>query len=317
MTPHHLARTFNVDGSPWHANKEGVYGIHLDSFLRYLSLAWTDYYNYDFVVYFRKHKESPPKFPNRRPRTILIYLADEFATIPTEISRSFFAILKSYWPFPDQQNNIISFPHGYGNCITELCSVPFEKRTVDCFFSGYFNYNRLDLFRSFSCYRWLPPFPLNSVFARRVYWHLLRKTGLYQPGWRRTGDKMEIYFTPSFADGLTHKAYASHLANSRIVLCPRGHVSAESFRLFEAASVGCVVISDPLPQSHWYQNAPYITCHDWLNIRRTVHELCADDAHLHELHRATVNWWQKRLSDKPAAEYVARCLQALKDEPIR
>lgn len=316
MTPHHLARISNVDGSPWHANTEGVYGIHLDSFLRHLSSAWPDYHNYDFVVYFRKHTETSPTFPKRTSQTILIYLADEFATIPTNVGQSFFAVLKSYWPLPDRQNNIIPFPHGYGNCITDLSLIPFSERTVDCFFSGYFNYNRLDLFRAFSAYRWLPPFPLKHTFSKRAYWHLLSRVGLYHPGRREAGNKTEIYFTPRFGAGLSRKAYASHLANSRIVLCPRGHVSAESFRLFEAASVGCVIISDPLPSSYWYQDAPCVTCRDWLNVRTIIDKLREDEGRLYQLHKDTLYWWQTRLSDKPAAEYVARCLQAVKDESL-
>lgn len=50
--------------------------------------------------------------------------------------------------------------------------------------------------------------------------------------------------TAGFGEGLPQRDYWRVLANARVVLCPSGPVSPDSFRLFEALECGCVPVAD-------------------------------------------------------------------------
>ncbi len=65
--------------------------------------------------------------------------------------------------------------------------------------------------------------------------------------------------------------YMKEMANSKICLAPRG-TSFETFRHYEAASVGCVVVSYRLPPTWFYRNflrrgsirnIPFVFVKDW------------------------------------------------------
>lgn len=51
--------------------------------------------------------------------------------------------------------------------------------------------------------------------------------------------------TEGFAQGFNPSVYYDYVAQSKVVLCPNGHVSPDSFRLYEALELGCIpVVAD-------------------------------------------------------------------------
>jgi Exostosin family. len=101
--------------------------------------------------------------------------------------------------------------------------------------------------------------------------------------------------------------YMREMANSRICLAPRG-TSFETFRHYEAASVGCIVVSDRLPNTWFYRNIPFIFVKDWREIDKVLERLPQDLANLRTLHEQTLRWWTNRLSPAALANYVVRVL---------
>jgi hypothetical protein len=107
---------------------------------------------------------------------------------------------------------------------------------------------------------------------------------------------------------LSPDEYMKEMAKSKICLAPRG-TSFETFRHYEAASVGCVVVSDRLPRTWFYREAPLVLVKDWRKVDQILDRLLQDPARLKKLHEETLRWWTTRLSPAALAEYVITVLR--------
>ena len=123
------------------------------------------------------------------------------------------------------------------------------------------------------------------------------------------GFNCEITFTSGFARGLTPAAYGEKLAHSKIVLCPRGFASTETFRHIEAMRAGAVVISEPLPDLPMYRDSPIITVDDWHQGLMTVTALLKNPAELRDRHKRSVAWYEAVLSETATAAAAARAIE--------
>lgn len=118
-----------------------------------------------------------------------------------------------------------------------------------------------------------------------------------------------IRFTEWFGKGLPPAEYAAVLANTRIAICPPGFISAETIRHWEAMRLGCVVITAPLPENHFYKDSPMIIMDDWSQLHRAIEELTSDPERLIQVHEATVAWWRDVCCEKSVADYMAGLLE--------
>ena len=90
-----------------------------------------------------------------------------------------------------------------------------------------------------------------------------------------TGDKYKYFvkFTDGFSQGLDTDEYFELLNNSKLCLCPQGAHSPETFRLFEALSVGTIPIVDKLPKLWYYENCPFLNVdRSWYTLDDTLVE---------------------------------------------
>jgi hypothetical protein len=74
--------------------------------------------------------------------------------------------------------------------------------------------------------------------------------------------KSFIAFTNGFNNGLNEDEYSKILMKSKILVCPKGAASFESFRLYEAAKNGSIVLCVPQPNNWLYKNHPFIVYKD-------------------------------------------------------
>jgi hypothetical protein len=102
--------------------------------------------------------------------------------------------------------------------------------------------------------------------------------------------------------------YMKQMADSKICLAPRG-TSFETFRHYEAASVGCVVVSDRLPPTWFYRNIPFVFVKDWRKVDEILDRLLRDPAKLKRLHEETLQWWKSRLSPEALAKFIVDVLR--------
>jgi len=61
--------------------------------------------------------------------------------------------------------------------------------------------------------------------------------------------------TPGFTQGLPHAEYARLLASTRVVACPSGPATPDTFRVWEALEAGCIPVADGMAYS--YDSRPY------------------------------------------------------------
>lgn len=98
--------------------------------------------------------------------------------------------------------------------------------------------------------------------------------------------------------------YSRRLANTKICLVPRGG-SVETYRWFEAMRVGCIVISEPMPPFWFYRGSPAIEVADWRELPSILERLLADPAEQRARSAASVDWWNRRLSEEAVGAFVA------------
>jgi hypothetical protein len=179
---------------------------------------------------------------------------------------------------------IYEIPLGY-HTLVDVPEVPFDERPIDVFFAG-------------SLAPAMKPELRPSIASRR---QMMRAIDIAQVAF--SDRKMDCSLQP-----LTRKFapadYSRNLMNTKIVLCPRGNFD-ETFRFFEAARSGCVIITEPLPNRWYYEGAPVVQIRAWSELSAKLRELFADPARLSELSRRTQNWWEIKASEPAVAQYVA------------
>lgn len=241
---------------------------------------------------------------------VLIFISDESGFVPTRWEDDYVAIFKSYLPQEVQSAPIFPFPLG---CVRDVPAIPVKplaEREFDLFFSGNLNANRLGLYRALHpLYRRLP------ASALRLGLSLEFRAGIKRavpPDLSRSIPRSYLRFTSGFKQGLASSEYGQKLADSRIALCPRGWFSTETFRHYEAMRAGTIVISEPLPSTHFYRGSPIVAVRDWTTGVAQARALLADPRALYALHRETVLWWQQVCSETAVARYMAGRLRELR-----
>lgn len=241
---------------------------------------------------------------------VLILTADEREVFPVEAFSSYRAIFRAYGNPSETATGIHPFPVGYLNAAGGASPIPFDERPTSLFFSGYLNRNRVDVFKQFRPIAWLPRRNLRSRYTKEL---ARRAVERFCP--ERSFDDAalgaRIGFTEWFGKGLEPHDYARILSGTKIALCPPGFVTSETIRHWEAMRLGCVIISAPLPSSHFYQNSPIIELDDWSKLKPMLKELLADPQQLRQRHEATANWWNDVCSEPAVANYMATVLESL------
>jgi hypothetical protein len=175
-------------------------------------------------------------------------------------------------------------PLGYHKLV-DVPAVPFDQRTTDVFFAG-----ALASSRRFE----LRP----SIAARRQMMRAIGRASAQLPGL-----KFDCSLQPRVGK-FTPAEYSRNLMNAKIVLCPRGNFD-ETFRFFEAARSGCVIVTEPLPERWYYDGAPVVQLRGWSELSAKLAGLFEDRARLSDLSQQTRTWWENVVSEPAVARYMA------------
>jgi len=182
---------------------------------------------------------------------------------------------------------LFELPLGYHRLV-EVPYKPVAERGIDAFFAG-----SISSGSKFS----VRPGPA----GRRHMTAALQEACLALPNFRieYTPPTQQLAFDP--------ETYSGMLMNARIALCPRGNFD-ETFRLFEAARSGCVVIAEPLPDRWYYADAPVIQIPRWSALTATLRELLGDNGRVQAMSERTQRWWHDSLSEPAIARYICDSL---------
>ena len=84
--------------------------------------------------------------------------------------------------------------------------------------------------------------------------------------------------------------YKELLAETKIALVPRG-TSLETFRHFEAAQAGCIVLTDGIPNTWYFDKHPFLVT-SWARMPGLICNLLRNESRLNEISDATRKWWK-------------------------
>lgn len=269
--------------------------------------------DYDFHVFSHHGSDQfPSSIGNTSARKkVLLFLSDELGTDPKPYSHHYYAVFKTYIGNNSSQKNVFPIPLGYVKDVSQFPVKPIAERSINVFFRGNFNSNRLDFYRSLSWWKWLIPkrFGKHAKFYRSL---MLR----FKKDFSKCFPSSVIILNDGFKKGYSPQEYGKVLSESKIVLCPKGYDMAESFRHFESMRAGCIVISEQLPDTEFYTGSPIIQINNWEEGLSKVKELLSDPTAMAAIQKATVNWWKERCSELATARYIHAKLVQLEDLPM-
>jgi hypothetical protein len=268
-------------------------------FLHLKELLGKDFYNYQFIYYASNGASNPPKplvLTDPRPK-ILIWSGDETSIAPAYMAKYFKVIFKTFLNGDKNLNSYYHFPMGYTKNVLDLEVIPILDRSNNVFFSGNLNSNRIDLYKSMLGINFLD----NRVIEK------LKKSRLnsFLPVSFNTKYKNSyIGFTSGFAKGLDGTAYSNYLYNSKLIICPTGFTSNETFRHYETWRTGGIPISLPMPDNYFYRGAPIVTIQNWRELDKTIKRLLQSPNLLVDLHEKSKAWWANKCDEKQVAKYM-------------
>jgi hypothetical protein len=110
-------------------------------------------------------------------------------------------------------------------------------------------------------------------------------------------DKIGVYVYPtdSFMAGLSMEEYYGVMKRAKLVPCPAGPLTPDSFRFAEALEAGCIPILDAFSPDrvagYWdmvLESHPFRVVEDWDTLPRVMDEILE---RYEENQRAAKNWW--------------------------
>jgi hypothetical protein len=296
-------------GTEWGKLLEASYLVRFFECLR--QHMGESFEQFRFLIINKNSRWSRIDPPIRGKDVVLLWLGDEEGIIPHELSGDFRLILKSYWPISESVGNMHPFPLCGSSAVLERDPIPFEKKRTNVFFSGNLNANRVDFYRQFIPWGGIPAGNLPLLARKLIARGLGTRCGRLLPrDFSASFPDSVIMFTGGFAQGYSPGEFAKRLADAKIAICPPGFTSPETIRHFEAMSLGCVVISSPLPPNHFYRGGPVIQLKNWHSLRSLILNLIENEESLGEASRMTMSWWKTQCSPKALAQKITPILKS-------
>lgn len=232
--------------------------------------------------------------------------------MPLQLQKHYLAVFKSYLPYEPKNSNIFPFSLASVKDVPKIDPMPILERPIDIFFSGNFHPNRYPLYEEFHpFFRHLPKVLKGKgsyLFSRPRLSRFLRKDFSEESD----GFRSVIKFTDGFKRGFSPGEYGKLLTESKIVLCPTGHKSPETFRHTEAIRAGAIVISERLPDTHFYRGAPFVIVNDWSEGLKTARGILLNPELQWALQQKGVAWYENVCSESATAGYVQSKVEELK-----
>lgn len=299
---------------------------YVRSVLECLSVVMPDFASFRFYFFCATANIVPDALKDTYPRKILIQWEDQLGTEPSErVMSSFVCVFKTHLRRQSvRYENLFSYPLGIPRKIKEMPIIPICERKYDVFYSGNLNKNRVPFYESLTfckpTLKRLIVCPILRLAGNYEYdlkwrnWALRLKSLVFKLGATSFNDLFDssyIKFTRFFEAGLTPDEYAETLAQSKIVLSPKGFYNTECFRFYEALRQGCIVITEKLPDTDYYNSDCYIEVDTWKGFSRLVNSLLADKDKMEILSKRSRDYYNKYLSPMGVAKYVVSKLERL------
>ena len=218
-------------------------------------------------------------------KNVIIGLADEWSSnnIPQSWKDNA-TVFKAYLKPEQEEGSVHSFPLGYNKKHIKLPNKPIKTRPTDVFFSGHASSpNRIHYLR------WVVDYFKDMPSNKRP--------------------RLDFNITRGFNTGLTSEDYSQRLHDAKIVVCPAGNVSMETFRHYEAMRSGAIVVSPKLPQTKIYKDAAICQVDEWeYNAGDAIMDLLSDLDMLQLVQERQQQTYNNRFTAKSVAKYIHELL---------
>jgi hypothetical protein len=243
---------------------------------------WPYFQDYNF---FLLDSRKPNEF-ELDENSIVFYLSNENHFIPDYLNAAK-VVFTPYFPRNGATKNVYSIPLGVNGSVPFTSFVPFHQRKIDVFFSGNLHRRRVPFF--LVCL-WLK-------FENKINKWIGRKP-------------LNIYirFTRRFAAGLSPKEYGKMLSETKIALTPQGYDSNISFRFFEAARTGCILVSCKQPDVWHYNQFPGYYVSNWTKLPGIIKHLKKYPEHADLLHQKILDYYRTYCSEDSLANYIKQVI---------
>jgi hypothetical protein len=193
---------------------------------------------------------------------------------------------------------VIQLPLGY-HSQEELAQVPMQDRELDVFFAGEVAHET-----SRGDYRhWLST---SKFIARQQLWnelHRLQKSARWNMDLGMIAALQNVSHAPIF------NTYSEKMMHTRICVAPRGSI-AETFRAYEGARAGCLVVANRLPEDRVFADSPIVQIDHWRELEGILAKYARNMELLEEARAASLRWWETKIAESVLAADVARELNA-------
>lgn len=116
----------------------------------------------------------------------------------------------------------------------------------------------------------------------------------------RQSPRTALYVNKGFAgDAITRDVYYSNMVRSKVIPCPSGAVTPDSFRFFEALEAGAVPLADAISPNEFFKNGywellfpdgvPFPIVHHWPIFEDLLRHILSNYPHVNNRVSA---WWQ-------------------------
>jgi hypothetical protein len=108
---------------------------------------------------------------------------------------------------------------------------------------------------------------------------------------------------------MSGEEYSQKLHDAKIVVCPAGNVSMETFRHYEAMRSGAIVVSPKLPDVKIYKDAAICQVDEWeYKVGDTIMDLLSDLDMLQLVQERQQQTYNNRFAAKSVAKYIHELL---------
>lgn len=214
-------------------------------------------------------------------KNVIIGIKNEYLTdnIPQKW-RDNATIFKAYLLQEQEHGSVHSLPLGYNKKHKKLVNRPITERPIDVFFAG------------------------NVCSANRRR-HVSSVIDFFEKMPKQQRPYLDFNITRGFNVGLDADTYSQKLHDSKIVVCPVGNVSVETFRHYEAMRSGAIVVSPKLPETKIYKDAAICQVEDWnKDVGNVIMDLLSDLDMLQLVQTRQQQTYDNRYKAESVAKYI-------------
>lgn len=113
-----------------------------------------------------------------------------------------------------------------------------------------------------------------------------------------------VHLYEGWNNGVGGEEYSRVMSNTKVALVPWGSASLDTFRFYEAAQCGCVILSAPQNTYEFMHGSPHIEIKTWENMGGYLEEILINPEQASKTGSQTYEFWQDNLSPDATAQYI-------------